>query len=171
MEGLERPTCSLSQGQPASEVKKGHPEGAGWQGRQAPLPPESTPWASGPPVEAGALSVRTGSLYQPGPTGPQLTAPLGACPQQASLCSPTAQEAEERAEAQAQPRPARGSLQAVPALRRGARQSGTAWLPTDASKQRPGPLSWGLGGSVGCAEPGPSASSPERRQPLSRPPE
>ena len=80
-------------------------------------------------MEAGALSVRTGSLYQPGPTGPQLTAPLGACPQQASLCSPTAQEAEETAEAQAQPLPARGSLQAVAALSRGARQSGTAWLP------------------------------------------
>lgn len=78
--------------------------------------PESIPWASGPPVEADALSVRTGSLYQAGPTGPQLRALLGACPQQASLLPNCPGGTEETAEAQAQPLPARGSLQVVPAL-------------------------------------------------------
>ena len=78
-------------------------------------------------MEAGAWSVRTGSPYQAGPIGPQIRAPLGACPPQASLCSPPALEAQRR---QRKPRPS----------------------PTAASIQIPSqPLP--AQGSVGCASP------------------
>lgn len=130
-------TCSPGQGQLASEVKKGHPEGAGWQaGTTAPSP---HPGPQGPPVKGGAWSVRTMSPYQASPTGPA-QCPAGACPPQASPLLPTCPGGtEETAEARAQPR--------LPASRLGAlcenKRPGVGepasqvqpWLPTDTNKQ------------------------------------